>query len=443
MISLGDGVSIAALDHRSGGTMSAFAGYGAEHEETMRVYCASLPEDHRRRYAAVEALKIGRGGISYVAGVLGMSRRTLYTGIRELQAMDTGDGGPPARPSGDPQRVRRRGGGRPKASERQPGLRSACACILEANSAGSPTDPGVVWTHLKPMQLAAELVRRGFEVGRNTAARLLEEAGYRRRALRKELITGHVDPLARDGQFRHIDALRRQAHAAGNPVLCVDTKKKELLGYLHRPGQCYGTDVQHVYDHDFRHLGAGLLVPHGVYDYFNHRGFMTLGNSRETSAFVCDAIALAWTETFRHDYPRATEIVLTFDAGGANAARSLRFKEDLIALSRRLGLPLRIAHYPPYTSKWHPIEHRLFSQVERALRGVMLDSPQTALTAIQRVSTQTGLSVVARILDRVYDIGRKCSDSFREIKDQFIRHDAVLGEWNYLVDGRGLNAEYV
>ncbi|WP_295885579.1 hypothetical protein [uncultured Thiohalocapsa sp.] len=123
---------------------------------------------------------------------------------------------------------------------------------------------------------------------------------------------------------RGADALRRQAHPAGTPVLCVDTKKKELLGYLHRPGQCCGTGVQLVYDHDFRHLAEGQLVPHGVYDDFNHRGFITLGTSRETSAFVCDAIAPAWTETFRHDDPQATEIVLTFDAGGANAARSLR-----------------------------------------------------------------------------------------------------------------------
>jgi hypothetical protein len=148
--------------------MSTFAGYGAEHEETMRLYCASLPEGHRRRYAALEAVKRGRGGIMYVATVLGMSRRTIYTGIRELAAMDPGDGSPPQRPSGDPQRVRRRGGGRPKAGARQPGLKSACARILEAHGAGSPTDPDVVWTHLKPMQLAAELARA---VSRSVATR--------------------------------------------------------------------------------------------------------------------------------------------------------------------------------------------------------------------------------------------------------------------------------
>jgi hypothetical protein len=422
-----------------GGTMSEFRGYDQTHEDTMRLYCASLPEDHRRRYGAVEALKIGRGGITYVAKVLGMSRRTIYTGIRELEAMGDDGGSPPRRPSGSAKRIRRPGGGRPKATQRQAGLEPAFDDVLEAHSAGSPTDPSVFWTDLKPMQLAGELLRRGFAIGRNTAAKLLKRAGYRRRSLRKELITGHVDPQERDQQFRHIDALRRQAQAGGNPVLCVDTKKKELLGHLHRPGQCYSTEDQCVYDHDFRHLANALLVPHGVYDYFDNAGFMTLGTSRETSAFVCDAIALAWEEDRQARYPDAREIVLTFDSGGANAARSLRFKEDLVALSARLGRPLRIAHYPPYTSKWHPIEHRLFSHVERALRGVILDSHETALQAVQRARTETGLHVRARILDKVYDIGRKCSDDFRDIKDNFIRHDDVLGHWNYVVDARGFD----
>ena len=417
--------------------MSGFPGYGQEHEETMRLYFRSLPEDHRRRYAGIEALKIGLGGIAYIARVLGMSRRTIYAGIRELESMGEDGGGSPRRPSGHANRVRRPGGGRPKAVQRQAGLAEAFEDILEAHSAGSPTDPDIRWTDLKPMQLADELAQSGYEIGRNTAAKLLDQAGYRRRSLRKELITGQVDAQERDQQFHHIDALRRQAQANGNPVLCVDTKKKELLGHLHRLGQCYSTDTQRVYDHDFRHLANAQLVPHGVFDYFGNAGFMTLGTSRETSAFVCDAIALSWREGIQACYPEATEILLTFDCGGANAARSLRFKEDVIELSDRLGLPLRIAHYPPYTSKWHPIEHRLFSHVERSLRGVILDCHETARDAVQRTRTKTGLHVTARILDRVYDIGRKCSDTFREIKDNFIRHDAVLGQWNYLVDARG------
>lgn len=419
--------------------MNEFRGYEASHEEFMRLYYRSLPEDHRRRYAAVEALKIGFGGIAYVARVLGMSRRTIYTGMRELEAMSDDDPEHPRRPSGDECRIRRPGGGRPKVTQRQAGLEETVEDILEAHSAGSPTDETVRWTDLKPMQLSQELLRRGYEIARNTAAALLDRAGYRRRSLRKELATGHVDPDERDRQFRHIDALRRQAREQGNPVLSVDTKKKESLGDLYRRGQCYSTDEQYVYDHDYRHLASGSLVPHGVYDYYDNAGFMTLGTSRETGAFVCDAIALVWEEDRKARYPEAEEIMLTFDAGGANSVRSTRFKEDLVALSKRLGLPLRVAHYPPYTSKWNPIEHRLFSQVERTWRGVILDSPETALETVQRTRTQTGLTVKARILDTVYEVGRKCSDTFKKIKDEFIRHDEVLGKWNYVVDAKGFD----
>jgi hypothetical protein len=417
--------------------MNEFAGYGSTHEEAMRLYGRSLPEDHRRRYAALEALKIGFGGVAYVARVLGLSRRTIYTGIRELEQMRDGDPNHPQRPSGDAKRVRRPGGGRPPMSEREPLVRHALTAVLDAHSAGSPTDARVCWTDLKPMQLARELVARGVTLSRNTAAKLLEQAGFRRRALRKELITGDVDPQERDQQFRYIAALRRRARARGIAVLCIDTKKKELLGRLHRRGPCYSTAPQRVYDHDYRYLATGLLVPHGVYDVVANHGFITLGTSHDTSAFACDALFLAWTVLFCHRYPTATEVLVLCDGGGSNAARSLRFKEDLIALAQRLGLRLRIAHYPPYTSKWNPIEHRLFSQVERTWSGVMLDSPETARRTVERTTTETGLRVTARILDKVYTIGRKCSNGFREIKDRFIRHDLSLGKWNYVVDPNG------
>jgi hypothetical protein len=417
--------------------MKQFAGYDSDHEDAMRMYFLSLPEDHRRRYAAIEALKIGRSGIAYIARLFGMSRRTVYTGIRELQAMADGDPAHPKRPSGGRGRIRRRGGGRPRAIRAQPGLERAAEQVLEAHSAGSPTDETVRWTDLNPARLAKELVAKGYEIGRNTAARLLEWGGYRRRALRKELITGQVDPQERDQQFQQIARLRRDAAAQQQPALCVDTKQKEPLGTLHRPGTLYGTHAQTVYDHDYPHLARGRVTPHGVYDPLHNRGFMTLGTSHETSQFVCDAIALAWETQFRAQYPEARELLLTFDAGGANAVRSTRFKEDLIALSRRLGLRLRIAHYPPYTSKWHPIEHRLFSQVERSLRGQILDSPETVLAAVRRTTTETGLTVGACLLDRIYHLGRACSETFKHVKDQFIRHDELLGKWNYVVDANG------
>ncbi len=419
--------------------MNPFPSYDEEHERTMRLYCRSLPEDHRRRYAAVDALKIGHGGIASIAKMLGMSRRTIDSGIRELETMGEDDPTPPPRRPSGMGRIRRRGGGRPKVTQRQPGLENAAACVLDAHTAGRPTDPDVDWTHLTPAGLATALLDWGHEVSRQTAARLMDWAGDRRRALRKELIIGHVDPQQRDQQFQRVAQQRREQQARGTPVLCVDTKHKERLGFLHRPGTCDGTATQPVYDHDDPYLATGVVVPHGVYDPVDNIGFLTLGTSRETSAFVCDAIALAWERQFCARYPSATELFLTFDAGGANAVRSWRFKEDLVALSRRLARRLRIAHDPPDTSKWHPIEHRLFSQVERSLRGQILDTHETALKAVQRTTTDTGLRVSACILDRVYEVGRKCSETFRAIKDRFIRHDETLEAWNYVVDANGFS----
>ncbi|WPL14132.1 ISAzo13 family transposase [Thiorhodovibrio litoralis] len=417
--------------------MNEFPGYGPAHEQLMRRYSRSLPEDHRRRYAAVEAEKIGYGGVAYVARVLGMSRATVHSGLRELEEFDSDH---PQRPSGDPQRVRRPGAGRPPRLETDPGAEETFKEVMEAHSAGSPTDERVRWSDLNPGRLAQELLERGIAISRNTAAAWLEQAGFRPRALRKELVTGVVDPQERDTQFRYIAELRRQAYQQDIPVFSVDTKKKELLGALHRRGTCYSSEEQYVYDHDFRHLADGVLVPHGVYDCARNLAFMTLGTSRETSAFVCDAIALAWLTCFQTLYPSAREALLLFDCGGANAARSLRFKEDLIDLSARLGLRLRIAHYPPYTSKWNPIEHRLFSQIERRWRGVILDTPQKALSTLEQTRTKTGLHVVGQILDQCYEIGRTCSETFRSIKDNFIRHDTVLGGWNYVVDANGFDA---
>lgn len=415
--------------------MNKFSGYTAAQEQEMRVFFRSLPEDHRRRYAAVEAHKIGFGGIAYISQVLGVARGTIYEGLRELEQMSESE--EPHRPSGAG-RIRRPGAGRPKATERQGGLEAAAQEVLAAHSAGSPTDAQVKWTDLKPLAFAVALTQRGYEVCRNTAADLLEVAGFATRKLRKELITGYVDPVERNSQFEHIAALRASYQERGLPVFGVDTKKKELLGLLHRPGACYSTGAQKVYDHDYRHLATGVAIPHGIYDSAENFGFLTLGTSHETGALITDALARCWHWYGRFRYPQAKELLLTFDAGGANSVRSPLFREDLLTLSERLGLRLRIAHYPPYTSKWHPIEHRLFSQVEGALRGIIPDSIETVRAAIQRTTTQTGLRVKTYILDKVYPLGRKCSAVFKDIQDDYIlRHD-LLGKWNYTVDAAGV-----
>jgi flagellar capping protein FliD len=293
----------------------------------MRRYCRSLPEDHRRRYGAVEALKIGYGGVAYVSRVLGMSRSTIYSGIEEIRRWESEDGDTPRRPSGESGRVRRAGGGRRSVLERV-ALDVAVNEVLETHTAGSPTDERVQWTDLTPTRLVHQLLERGVEVSRFIAAGLLKRAGLRQRTLRKELITGEVDSVERDTQFRRIAAVRRLAARQGVPVLSIDTKKKEPVGSLHRPGSAYCSAAQSVYDHDFPHLSRGRLVPHGVYDLRFNDAFITLGTSHETGAFVCDAIALAWSEMFSERYPNARKLVLLCDNGGANAARSLLFKEE-------------------------------------------------------------------------------------------------------------------
>jgi hypothetical protein len=181
-----------------------------------------------------------------------------------------------------------------------------------------------------------------------------------------------------------------------------------------------------------------VTIPHGIYDGYEKFGFITLGTNHETGELITDALARCWHWYGRFRYPQADEILLTFDAGGANSVRSPRFREDLLNLSERLGLRLRIAHYPPYTSKWHPIEHRLFSQIERALRGIIPDCIETVRDAIQRTTTQTGLTVKTYILDKVYPLGRKCSEVFEDIKDHYILHHDFLGKWNYTVDTAGV-----
>ena len=240
----------------------------------MRLHYRSLREKHRRRYAAVEALKIGYGGVAYVARVLGTSRRTLYAGIRELEQMGDGDGDHAQRPSGAAKRVRRRGGGRRPMLDGEPELSATLHEVLEAHNAGSPTDEHVRWTDLKHGQLAQELLEHGVRICRSIAAAWLQQARFRRRALRQELITGAVDPEQRDAQFRRIAPLRRLARQRGVLVFSIDTKTKELLGKLHRPGQCYGSAVREVYDQTSatspRHPGPPRRLRHRAQPWLPH-----------------------------------------------------------------------------------------------------------------------------------------------------------------------------
>jgi hypothetical protein len=405
-------------------------------DDLKRTFFRTLPEDHRRRFAAIEAISYEHGGIVYISDFFNISRPTIMFGKEELEAMFFNNPENPKRPSGK-KRIRRIGGGRKKIEDSQPTIVAASKKIMEVHSAGSPTKPEVKWTDLNPGTFAEALQENDYSVSRNSAARLLKDSGFKKRKLEKQLITGTVDPIERNIQFHKIAQYREKFHELGNPVFSVDTKKKEFIGHLSRNGKAYCTGPQPVYDHDFPHLAECKVIPHGIYDYYNTFGFITLGLSCETSDFVCDSLARCWNWYGKYHYPNATEILLTFDSGGANGIRRLKFKEDLIELSRRIGLPIRVAHYPPYTSKWNPIEHKLFSFLEKSMQGKIFDSVESLRTTLEKTTTKSGLRVKAYIHDKIYKLKQKCSEKFKDIKDHFIQHDKVLEMWNYRVSSAG------
>lgn len=417
--------------------MNKFPGYEAEKEEWMQILHGTLKEDDRRRYAAVEALKIGYGGVSYIARVLGCSPMTIDAGIRELkeiQKNDPEDRQPPAGLN----RTRRVGGGRHRKIDGEEGeaLKQSFDEVVKPNTAGSPTDEEVKWTDLKPFQISIQLSHKGIDLSVYLVRQFLEEGGFRNRSPRKELITGNVDPYRRNEQFLKIFELEEQYLDRGLPVLSVDTKKKEPIGPFRRPGKGWSREERAVYDHDFRHLAIGKGVPHGILDVGENFGFVNIGTSAETSEFVADCLARWYHWHGQYHYPCANELLLTFDSGGANGIHSNLFKEAMINLSARLGLKFRIAHYPPYTSKWNQIEHRFFSHLERSLGGLVLDSYERLREAAANTVTTTGLWAKAYILDKVYETGRECSAHFNDLMSLYFNRDEQEGEWNYEIDAR-------
>jgi hypothetical protein len=300
--------------------------------------------------------------------------------------------------------------------------------VLKEHTAGDPMDEKVKWTNLTKADIAAELVKKGFKVSRNIVKKLLKKHDYVKRKPFKNIAAGsHVN---RNAQFERIAELRTSYEAAGNPVVSVDSKKKELIGNLSRDGKIYTTETIEVFDHDFPSLAEGVAIPHTVYDTVQNKAYVTIGTSRDTSEFACDSIRQWWNNHGRLLYPCAISILMLMDGGGSNSSRHYIFKQDLQALVDELGIDIRVAHYPPYTSKWNPIEHRVFPHITRTLQGMVLTSHQITKELIERATTKTGLSVVACILNKVYETKRKVAAGFKE--SMRILFDNILGQWNYV-----------
>jgi hypothetical protein len=299
--------------------------------------------------------------------------------------------------------------------------------VLQDHTAGDPMSAEVKWTNLSRRQIARRMSELGTPVSRDVVSQLLRKHGYRKRkALKKKSMGHHRD---RNAQFEKITRLKKKYLNAGLPVISIDTKKKELLGDFYRDGQIDAQETIEVNDHDFGSAGSGVVIPHGVYDIGRNQGFLHLNTSHDTSELACDSIATWWEQHGRTDYPRAKKLLVLCDGGGSNSATLYVFKEELQNLANRLGIEIRIAHYPPYCSKYNPIEHRLFPHVTRACRGVIFRTLEVARHYMAKTETTVGLTVQVRVLNKVYETGRKCAAGFKE--SMKIAFDRILPKWNY------------
>jgi Rhodopirellula transposase DDE domain len=307
-------------------------------------------------------------------------------------------------------------------------LESTFHKVLADHTAGDPMRLEVKWTNLSRRQIAKRMKDLGTPVSRDVVSQLLKKHGYRRRKALKKKTMGPRHP-DRNAQFENIARLKKKYLKAGLPVISIDTKKKELLGNFYRAGVIDTEETVEVNDHDFGSAGSGTVIPHGIFDVGRNQGFVHLNTSHDTSELACDSIAAWWEDHGRAAYPRARKVLVLCDGGGSNSASRYVFKEQLQKLANRLGIEIRVAHYPPYCSKYNPIEHRLFPHVTRACSGVIFRTLETVRHYIAKTETTKGLTISVRILDKVYQTGCKCAAGFK--KSMKIVFDRLLPKWNY------------
>jgi hypothetical protein len=299
--------------------------------------------------------------------------------------------------------------------------------LLQEFTAGDPMHASVLWTNLSLRELSRRLLAMGPPASRRTIRRLLRKLKIGCRTARKKKTMGHHPD--RNAHFENLARLRREYEAAGDAVISIDPKKKELLGNFHRAGTTFPTETVETFEHDFGSAGHGKLIPHGIYELVNKQAHMHLNTSHDTSELCCDSVALWWEEAGRMAYPQAQRLLVLGDGGGSNSATQYLFKEDLQGLANRLGLEVRVTHYPPYCSKHHPIEHQVFPHITRACQGGIFHTVDIARHFIERTQTTTGLGVTVRLLDKVYQTGRKCAVDFKHTMK--IVFDDYLPKWNY------------
>jgi Rhodopirellula transposase DDE domain len=382
----------------------------------------NLDERGRRLFAAAEVRAAGRGGLAAVSDVTGLARSTLLRGLKDLDA--------PALPRG---RVRRKGGGRRRLAARDATLLDDLRSLVEPATVGDPMRP-LLWVSKSLDKLGAALNGMGHAVSANSVRKLLVELGFSRQSNRKTDEGSHHPD--RNAQFGHINTRVRAAQAAGQPVISVDTKKKEQVGNYRNGGSDYRPkgDPRHVKVHDFVDKELGKVVPYGVYDVTANNGWVSVGITHDTAEFAVASIR-QWLERMgRQRYPNASELTVTADCGGSNGARVRLWKVKLQEFADETGLTIHVCHYPPGTSKWNKIEHRLFCHITQNWRARPLTDRMAVVELIAATSTKTGLRVECALDERTYEKGIKVSDA--EMDALNIRGDEFHPEWNYTISPR-------
>jgi hypothetical protein len=378
-----------------------------------------LDERGRRLWAAAEARSAGRGGMAAVVRATGISESTVLRGLADL------DSGEKPRPG----KVRRHPGRKP-ILEREPGLAKDLNRLIDPATRGDPESP-LRWTSKSAAKLAGALRELGHDVVDRTVLRLLKADGYSLQA-NKKTREGAQHP-DRDAQFAHINQTVADAIRAGQPVISVDTKKRELVGDFKAVGREFepkGTPVE-VRGHDFKDKRLGHAIPYGVYDLAADEGWVSVGVTRDTATFAVNSILSWWQHLGKQRYPHAEELTITADSGGSNSPRTRLWRVELQRLADQTGLRICVCHFPPGTSKWNKIEHRMFSFVSLNWRGKPLESLEVIINLIAATTTTTGLTIYARLDDRVYEKGVEVSDE--QLAGVNIARDDFHGEWNYMI----------
>ena len=379
-----------------------------------------LNERSRRRWAAAEARSHGRGGIAAVARATGISEGTVRRGLAELDA-----GG-----ELEAERVRRAGAGRPGILEREPGLSEALDALIDPVTRGDPESP-LRWTSKSAAKLAAALTEMGHQVVDRTVLRLLKAKGYSLQA-NKKTREGAQHP-DRDAQFAHINQTVSEALTAGEPVISVDAKKRELVGDFKAVGREFqpkGKPVE-VRGHDFKDKDLGHAIPYGVYDLTAEEGWVSVGITSDTASFAVNSMISWWEHLGQDRYPSARTLTITADSGGSNNPRTRLWRYELQRLADTTGLSIRVCHFPPGTSKWNKIEHRMFSFVSLNWRGKPLESLEMIINLIAGTTTSTGLKLYAQLDQREYERGIDITDE--QLASVNIARHTFHGDWNYTV----------